>query len=114
MQFREESHLFAGALLVADVDLGGGVLADQHHGQPRRAFPCCGHLRDLFLDAFANIGGDRLPVQNLRTHYFYIHTRFEKKQVAHDTGKASKNHGSYGQIVIDLIRQPAYHSASLP
>ena len=61
---RGDPDLLAGAVLVADVDLGGGVIADKD-GRQRRRPPSLGDVGlDLDGDPLANRGGDRLAIDH--------------------------------------------------
>jgi hypothetical protein len=54
--------------LVADIDLARGVLADQHHGQPRRATGFGPERRDALRHARAQAGRKRLSVDDPGAH----------------------------------------------
>ncbi len=57
-----ETDLFAVLALVRNIDLGGGVGADQNHCQARRAQALLAALLDPLSDLLAQVGGDRLAI----------------------------------------------------
>ncbi len=61
-------HARGGGLLAlaADIDLAGGVLADQHHGQARRQAVLGLQGRDLGGDLLAKLGREGLAVDDSR------------------------------------------------
>ena len=58
----------AGLALVADVDLAGGVFADQHRGQARDDGRALRELIDFSGDLRLDRRGERLAVKNDRGH----------------------------------------------
>ena len=65
---RADPGLLARLPLVADVDVRGGVVADEHGRQPRRPSSGGDARRDDAGDPPAQVGGDRLAVENLGCH----------------------------------------------
>ena len=61
---RRDSRL----VLAAHIDLARGILAHQHHREPGLAPGCLRELLRLRADAFAQLGGKALPVDDLRAH----------------------------------------------
>ena len=61
---RRDSRL----VLAAHIDLARGILAHQHHREPGLAPGCLRELFRLRADAFAQLGGETLPVDDLRAH----------------------------------------------
>ena len=63
---RADAHFLRGAALVAHVHTGGGIVADQHHGQPRSR-PARGNARvDLRLEGVEQFLGNPFAVEDLR------------------------------------------------
>ena len=56
-------------LLVADVERRGGVVADQHGGEPGRLVALLDPRGDVALDLRAHVLRDRLAVDPLRRHW---------------------------------------------
>ena len=67
-----EAHLLAGAALVADVDLGGGVGAHDDHRQTGGDARLGNELLGIFLDLPADGGGDGFSVDDVG-HGFSLH-----------------------------------------
>jgi hypothetical protein len=65
---RAHPDLLARLALVADVDVGGGVVPDQDRREARRAAEIAGELGGLGGDQLADPGGERLAVDDLRRH----------------------------------------------
>jgi hypothetical protein len=65
VEVEADLHPLARAPLVADVDRGGGVVADVDRDEPQRS-PAQG--RALEADAFEDPRRQRLPVDQLRAH----------------------------------------------
>ncbi|MCY1431460.1 hypothetical protein D9M71_474280 [compost metagenome] len=61
-RLRNEADLFAVLALVRDIDLGGGVGADQDHCQARRTQALLATLHDTLSDLLAQAGGDSLAI----------------------------------------------------
>lgn len=59
---RNETDLFAVLALVRDIDLRGGVGADQDHCQAGRTQALLATLHDTLSDLLAQVGGDRLAI----------------------------------------------------
>ncbi len=64
----EHADLLAAAVLARDVDLRGGVLADEHGGETWHTTEFGRERRDLLLDRRAPRGGDGLAVENESAH----------------------------------------------
>ena len=54
--------------LVLDIDLAGGILADQDHGKPRHDPMPSLQPRDMGGHLFPHLRGKGLPVDDLRNH----------------------------------------------
>ncbi len=55
-------------VLAADIDLAGGIVADQHHREPRRQLMVALNARDLVGDAAAQFGGNDLSIDDAGRH----------------------------------------------
>src|ERR1700693_1187845 len=55
-------------VLAADIDLAGGVTADQYHRKPGRKPVLPLHSRDLIGDAGAKLGGDAFSIDDAGRH----------------------------------------------
>ncbi|MOA09598.1 hypothetical protein D3C78_1294410 [compost metagenome] len=64
----KEADLFAILALVCDIDLRGGVAADQDHGQAGNAQPLVAPFNDALGYLLAEAGGDRFAVDQLCSH----------------------------------------------
>ncbi len=58
----DKADFLAVLALVRDIDLGGGVAADQNHREARRTQTLLATFGDTFGDLLAQAGGDRLAV----------------------------------------------------
>src|SRR5690606_7095533 len=65
---RPNSDVVAGLTLVADVDLGRAVVADQNDREARRTEPFCNSLLDFGCDFPAQRARDCLAVNDFRGH----------------------------------------------
>ena len=55
-------------VLAADINFAGGIVADQHHGEPRRQPMLALHPRHLIGDAGAKFGGNAFSIDDPRRH----------------------------------------------
>ena len=55
-------------VLAADIDLAGGIVADQHHGQARRDLMLALDPRDLVGDAGAQLRGNDFSIDDACRH----------------------------------------------
>src|SRR5262245_43649149 len=80
---RYHADLARGRRLTTDVDLAREFFPHQHHRQPRRHAPLALECLDAQLEAFAQVLGDRLTIDDGRTllhgasprHHFNSATR---------------------------------------
>ncbi len=61
---RTYADLLAGPVLAGDVDLGGGIIADDHRDQHRRAAALCLKSHDFGSNPLAHLGGDRFSIDD--------------------------------------------------
>ncbi|GLZ89375.1 hypothetical protein Pres01_54260 [Metapseudomonas resinovorans] len=68
MRFGKKADFLAVLALVRDVDLGGGIAADQNHGEAWNAKFLLATLGDTLGYLLAEAGGDRFAVDQLCGH----------------------------------------------
>ncbi len=69
---RADADLLAGPVLAGDVDLGGGIVADDHRDQHRRAATLGLEIHDFGGYPLTHLSGDRFAIDDSRWHRAYL------------------------------------------
>ena len=123
MDDADDPDFLAVPALVANVDLGRGVVADEYDREPRRTRAARDPLPDLQCNCRTNPGGDRVAIENTCSHHDVLRVTRESTSEA----MARRRHVTIGgarwrvplepqssaPVTLTLFRAGAYHPPPL-